>query len=209
MFSALLDTCVLVPSRARDVLLEVASIGVYRPLWSSEILAELDRTLRLLLGKRGATQEEIDAYLARLFRQMETAFPDALVTDWESLAGTVQLPDPGDHHVVAAARAGRADVIVTDNLAHFPPEALPAPLAMADARDATAWLSLPVSSLPARRAVATRLSPTRWHRARPQRTGTTCAGSGGMGGGCVPAPRAAAANPGASRTGHHGGLELG
>ncbi len=128
MFSALLDTCVLVPSRARDVLLEVASIGVYRPLWSSEILAELDRTLRLLLGKRGATPEETDAYIARLFRQMETAFPDALVTDWESLAGTVQLPDPGDHHVVAAARAGRADVIVTDNLAHFPPEALPAPL---------------------------------------------------------------------------------
>lgn len=129
MFSALLDTCVLLPSRARDVLLEVASTGAYRPLWSSKILAELDRTLRLLLGKRGVSQEEIDAYLTRLFRQMETAFPDALVTDWESLAETVQLPDPDDRHVVAAARAGRADVIVTDNLADFPPTALPAPLA--------------------------------------------------------------------------------
>ena len=40
--------------------------------------AELDRTLRLLLGKRGAPPEETDAYLTRLFRQMETAFPDAL-----------------------------------------------------------------------------------------------------------------------------------
>jgi hypothetical protein len=59
---------------------------------------------------------------------METSFPDALVTDWESLLDTVQLPDPGDHHVVAAARAGRADVIVTDNLADFPPGALPASL---------------------------------------------------------------------------------
>jgi hypothetical protein len=105
VFSALLDTCVLVPSRARDVLLEVASTGAYRPLWSSQILAELDRTLRLLLGKRGVSPEEIDAYLTRLFRQMETAFPDALVTDWESLAETVQLPDPDDRHVVAAARA--------------------------------------------------------------------------------------------------------
>jgi PIN domain len=128
VFSALLDTCVLVPSRARDVLLEVASTGAYRPLSSSEILAELDRTLRLLLGKRGVSREETDAYLTRLFRQMETAFPDALVTGWESLAETVQLPDPGDRHVVAAARVGRADVIVTDNLADFPPVALPAPL---------------------------------------------------------------------------------
>ena len=129
MFSALLDTCVLVPSRARDVLLEAASAGVYRPLWSSEILAELDRTLRLLQAERGMAAEETDAYLVRLFRQMETAFPDALVTDWESLLDTVQLPDPGDRHVVAAARAGRADVIVTDNIAAFPPGALPAPLA--------------------------------------------------------------------------------
>jgi hypothetical protein len=77
-------------------------------------------------GKRGISQEETDAYLTRLFRQMETAFPDAVVTDWESLVETIQLPDPDDRHIVAAARAGRADVIVTDNLADFPPAALPA-----------------------------------------------------------------------------------
>ena len=128
MFSALLDTCVLVPSRARDVLLETASAGVYRPLWSSEILVELDRTLRMLQGKRGVPPEETDAYLKRLLRQMRTAFPDALVNGWEPLVATVQLPDPDDRHVVAAAWAGRADVIVTDNLADFPPDALPAQL---------------------------------------------------------------------------------
>ena len=128
MFSALLDTCVLVPSRARDVLLETASTGVYRPLWSSEILVELDRTLRLLQAKRGVPPEETDAYLKRLLRQMRTAFPDALVNGWEPLVATVQQPDPDDRHVVAAAWAGRADVIVTDNLADFPPDALPAPL---------------------------------------------------------------------------------
>lgn len=109
MFSALLDTCVLVPGRARDVLLEIASTGAYRPLWSTEILAELDRTLRLLLGKRGASPEEADAYLTRLFRQMETAFPDALVTGWKPLVATVQLPDPDDRHVVAAASGVRSN----------------------------------------------------------------------------------------------------
>ena len=77
MFSALLDTCVLVPSRARDVLLEIASTGVYRPLWSSEILAELDRTLGLSLGKRGVSPEDSDAYVTRLLGQMNTTFPDA------------------------------------------------------------------------------------------------------------------------------------
>ena len=126
MTTALLDTCVLVPSRARDVLLEIASAHVYRPLWSTEILAELDRTLRVLLAKRGASAQEIDAYLTRLFLQMRIAFPDALVTEWEELVPTIHLPDPDDRHVVAAARTGGADVIVTDNLADFPPSALPA-----------------------------------------------------------------------------------
>ena len=128
MFSALLDTCVLVPSRARDVLLEIASTGVYRPLWSSEILAELDRTLHVLLGKRGVPLEEADAYLARLLGQMNTTFPDALVPGWEPLVEAIRLPDPNDRHVVAAALAGQAAVIVTDNLADFPPASLPAPL---------------------------------------------------------------------------------
>ncbi|WP_250281683.1 MULTISPECIES: PIN domain-containing protein [unclassified Frankia] len=128
MFSALLDTCVLVPSRARDVLLEIASTGAYRPLWSTEILDELERTLRVLLGKRGTAPEETDAYLTRLFRQMKTAFPEAPVTGWERLVPTIELPDPDDRHVVAAAVASRADVIITDNLADFPPAALPAPL---------------------------------------------------------------------------------
>jgi predicted nucleic acid-binding protein len=126
--AALLDTCVLVPSRARDVLLEIASTGAYRPLWSAEILSELDRTLRVLLAKRGTSPEEIDAYLTRLLQQMGVTFPDAVVTGWEELVPAIELPDPDDRHVVAAAWAGRADVIVTDNLADFPPTALPASL---------------------------------------------------------------------------------
>ncbi len=127
MFSALLDTCVLVPSRARGVLLEAASAGVYRPLWTSEILAELDRTLRVLQAKRGLAQRRRIPTWSGCSGKWRRPFP-MLVTDWESLIDAIQLPDPGDRHVVAAARAGRADVIVTDNIADFPPGALPAPL---------------------------------------------------------------------------------
>ncbi len=45
MFTALLDTCVLVPSTQRDVLLECASTGIYRPVWSQAVLDELAYTL--------------------------------------------------------------------------------------------------------------------------------------------------------------------
>lgn len=172
MFSALLDTCVLVPSRARDVLLELASTGAYRPLWSTEILAELDRTLRLLLGKRGASPEETDAYLARLFRQMETTFPDALVTGWEPLAAALQLPDPDDRHVVAAAWVGRADVIVTDNLAHFPPRALPTPLSRQSLDD---FLLDSLDLHPARAVTAIRAVARRTGRSGPAMTASDIA----------------------------------
>lgn len=116
------------PSRHRRVRLDDLLEYRRRQRSQAELAFELDRTLRLLLSKRGTSPEESDAYLTRLFRQMETTFPDALVTDWESIVETARLPDPDDRHVVAAARAGRADVIVTDNLADFPPAALPAEL---------------------------------------------------------------------------------
>ena len=43
--------------QAREVLLEVASTGACHPLLSTEILAEFDRTLRVLLAKRGASAD--------------------------------------------------------------------------------------------------------------------------------------------------------
>ena len=105
MFSALLDTCVLVPSRARDVLLEAASAGAYR---------HGARGDRCLPGPAVRADGDIFSRCAR----------DGLgITSRRRPA-----PGPGDRHVVAAARAGRADVIVTDNVADFPPGALPAPL---------------------------------------------------------------------------------
>ncbi|ORE92685.1 hypothetical protein ATO13_17229 [Stappia sp. 22II-S9-Z10] len=52
---------------------------------------------------------------------METAFEEAEVCNFAAFECVcVGLPDPGDIHVLAAALKTRADVLVTDNLKHFP-----------------------------------------------------------------------------------------
>lgn len=55
---------------------------------------------------------------------MDRHAADALVTGYESLIEGLQLPDPDDRHVLAAAIRGRADVIVTMNLKDFPADIL-------------------------------------------------------------------------------------
>ena len=49
---------------------------------------------------------------------------DAVVTDFEELIETIELPDRNDRHVLAAAIKCDADLIVTTNLKDFPAERL-------------------------------------------------------------------------------------
>ena len=128
MFSAFLDTCVLVPSLSRDVLLEVAEQSVYRPLWSSEVLEELERTVRRLTAQRGVAPDVVDSYVGKIARPDEPGLPRRTGRRVEPLVETITLPDATDRHVVAAALSGRADVIVTENQKDFPPEQLPVPM---------------------------------------------------------------------------------
>jgi hypothetical protein len=69
MDAVLLDTCLLLKSYLCDTLLPIAEEGVYRPLWSEHVLAELRRNL----VKAGAKQEAVEHRLA----QMAAYFPDA------------------------------------------------------------------------------------------------------------------------------------
>jgi hypothetical protein len=55
---------------------------------------------------------------------MDRCAVDALVTGYEDLIPSLELPDPNDRHVLAAAIRGEADVIVTMNLKDFPPEVI-------------------------------------------------------------------------------------
>ena len=126
MFAALLDTSVLWPSLQRDFLLSLAIEGLYRPLWSTEILAELEYCERVKLIDRGESPDAAAERARHLINQMTTAFDDALVENWEPHAGTFDLPDPDDEHVAASALVSGAGAIVTDNLTDFPIAKMPA-----------------------------------------------------------------------------------
>jgi hypothetical protein len=55
---------------------------------------------------------------------MNDALPGATISGYEDLVPTVSLPDPDDRHVVAAAIAAGASIILTWNLKDFPAAAL-------------------------------------------------------------------------------------
>ncbi|KGM14213.1 PIN domain-containing protein [Cellulomonas bogoriensis] len=113
-FPVLLDTNVLFGAYLCDTVLRLAEAGTFRPLWSADILTELERNLLL----RGIGDERA----ARRVAHMADAFPDALVEGYEPLIGSMTC-DPKDRHVLAAAVRANAELLVTFNLADFPREA--------------------------------------------------------------------------------------
>lgn len=127
MFIVLLDTCVLWPSLQRDFLLSLAVEGLFRPVWSSRILEELEYEETQKLIERGEMDGAVAAArAARLVARMRAGFEDAEVSGWEPLIGTYRLPDPDDEHVLAAAVIAGAGSLVTNNLSDFPRDKIPA-----------------------------------------------------------------------------------
>lgn len=55
---------------------------------------------------------------------MNESIRDVLVEGYEPLIQSVELPDPDDRHVLAAAIRARAQMIVTANLRDFPEDEL-------------------------------------------------------------------------------------
>ncbi|WP_342210723.1 PIN domain-containing protein [Rhizobium hidalgonense] len=56
--------------------------------------------------------------------RMKAVLPEADVANCASLVADLELPDPGDRHVLAAAVTGKASIIVTWNLKDFPAQDL-------------------------------------------------------------------------------------
>ena len=110
-FPALFDTNVLYGALLNDCVLTLAEHGLFRPLWSAEILGELRRNL-LIAGEQ-------PALVRKRISTMERFFPDAMVHGHAALIGEM-TNHPKDRHVLAAAVRGGAEVLVTFNGKDFP-----------------------------------------------------------------------------------------
>jgi len=113
-FTVVYDACVLYPAPLRDLLMHLALTDLYRARWSGMIHDEWTRNV--LASRPDLTP----AQLLRTRQLMDAHVRDSLVTGFESLIPSIDLPDPDDRHVVAAAIHSGASLIVTFNLKDFP-----------------------------------------------------------------------------------------
>jgi len=113
-FVVLYDACVLYPAPLRDLLVRLANTGIVRARWSEPIL---DECFRSILKNRPDLKPEA---LQRTRELMTQAVADCIVTGFEDLIEGLELPDPNDRHVLAAAILAGAQAIITLNLGDFP-----------------------------------------------------------------------------------------
>lgn len=118
MTIALLDANVLYSAMLRDLFMRLAVGLVFQPKWTERIHEEWIRNV--LTNRPDLTRDQLER--TRLL--MDKWGRDWETPEYESLISKLSLPDENDRHVLAAAIAGRAPVIVTFNLRHFPEPAL-------------------------------------------------------------------------------------
>lgn len=115
-FTVVYDACVLYPAPLRDLLMHLALSDLYRARWSDMIHDEWIRNL--IANRPDLTREQLE----RTRTLMNSNVRDCVVSGFEHLIPTIELPDPDDRHVVAAGIHSGASLIVTFNLQDFPPE---------------------------------------------------------------------------------------
>jgi hypothetical protein len=124
---AVLDASVLVPAGLRDLLLSCADAELFRPVWQSELEAEIFRNATRLRVRSGDSDQEAEAYARGVLAAMNSAFPDARLREGAWRPRMAQMTNhPKDRHVLAAAVAAHASHVVTANLRDFPVASRPA-----------------------------------------------------------------------------------
>jgi predicted nucleic acid-binding protein len=117
-FTAVYDASVLYPAPLRSLLMYLALTDLFRAKWTDAIHEEWMRNVQK--DYPDIKREQVE----RTRNLMNAHVRDCLVTGFEELIDAVNLPDPDDRHVLAAAIRAGAGVIVTGNLKHFPKEEL-------------------------------------------------------------------------------------
>jgi len=111
--TAIFDACVLYSAPLRDLLVELAYRSVIRARWTAEIQEEWMRNLR-------ANRPDIEPGRLERTRARMDQVRGCLVAGHLDLIPSLDLPDPDDRHVLAAAIHCGANLIVTKNLKDFP-----------------------------------------------------------------------------------------
>jgi hypothetical protein len=118
---AVYDACVLYSNFLRDFLMRLAIRGRRQELLRAKWTGRLHREwIRAVLRSRPELREN----LRRTRRLMDQHVPGCQVRGYERWEKRLTLTDENDRHVLAAALACVADVIVTFNVADFPAEVL-------------------------------------------------------------------------------------
>ena len=98
--------------------MHLALTDLYRAKWTDEIQEEW--ISNLLANRKDLPREKLERTRALMNQSAE----ECLVEGYQALIPGLELPDPDDRHVLAAAIKSGAAVIVTFNLEDFPSSVL-------------------------------------------------------------------------------------
>ena len=116
-FSVIYDACVLYPAGLRDTLMRLALTDLFKARWTDQIHDEW-------IGNLAEKNQFSLEHLHKVRDMIDANVRYAKVTNYDYLIDCLDLPDPDDRHVLAAAIHSKSDAIVTFNLKDFPVEYL-------------------------------------------------------------------------------------
>lgn len=114
MINVLLDANILYSASLRDIFIRLGRIGLYQAKWTEQIHQEwMDALLR---ERPTLTSEKLEV----LRQLIDKAIPDCKISNYRQIIPDLDLPDPDDRHVLAAAISGNCQIIITQNIKDFP-----------------------------------------------------------------------------------------
>jgi predicted nucleic acid-binding protein len=110
-----IDTNVLFPFSVMDLLLALSEDSVITVIWSDALLDEWERVIVRQHQRTPETAASVTAAIREFFADGKVE-----LASYEHLISEMPGKDADDHHHMAAAIAGKATVLLTENLKDFP-----------------------------------------------------------------------------------------